>query len=781
MAIPLALPDPSIDDDLLLVPDTPIEASIPYRSREKGASRHFGFFPFFAKKPWPVVQEYIKHYTHAGELVCDPFAGSGVTAVEALVLGRRTIAADINPVARFITRMTAIAPVDLLLLQEGYDQVRSKVRAQIEALGELDEERILGLIGTLDYPRDPIPKTVRRVDIETVDELHTPRQLAGLSVLRDAIEQVADPVSRDLLCVAFANTVRYCNRTYMLPSGRSPYRGDAGFLRGFSYSPASPASFYEHRVWPTFERCFKSVLEAKEETNKLINGRFNTDTFVLSDVSASRIHEVTGDATVDYVFTDPPYSNNIHFLDLSTLWAAWLRMKITDESRAAELLLRGKQTAQREIFDKQFEAVAESIARALKPERWLTLVYKHRDLSLWQTVVSSCEKSGLRFVNAVWQDLNIRSTRHIENPNLNPNGDMYLNFRKIDSRRFARIYGGAPPLQMPTQANYVEHEIERLIVSYLGADIALLTAGVLQQVLNSRSFRNDPDALKGIQADVGRILNTSPRFSTWEPEEGKPLWVMSPNTSLDTTLDALDRERYFVFDFLRERGEATEGEVLHHLLSRLAQSRSTESGQTGVGALLRNVGTEIGPHQWRFDSSKLVTYKQLRLLFRPSEADELRQRIERRRLGNSDRPLRADLEGIALLRDRLRSANLANRSFDSQYKRLMEVLQAILRRLESEFGEQVERVAAVGEWARFGIDLRGLPCDDVVFLIVVRSSERPLDLYLQIADRVFSNLGDEDILAQFRLETLAEWDRIKDLAQARGSTDPLDIPLLVRM
>jgi hypothetical protein len=30
-------------------PDLPIEVSIPYRSREKGASRHFGFFPFFAK------------------------------------------------------------------------------------------------------------------------------------------------------------------------------------------------------------------------------------------------------------------------------------------------------------------------------------------------------------------------------------------------------------------------------------------------------------------------------------------------------------------------------------------------------------------------------------------------------------------------------------------------------------------------------------------------------------------------------------------------------------
>jgi hypothetical protein len=102
------------------IPDDPIDFSIPYRSREKGASRHFGFFLFFAEKPWPVVQEYIKYYSAPGDLVGDPFAGSGVTSVEALVLGRRAVATDINPVACFITRMTAISPVDFDALNAAF-------------------------------------------------------------------------------------------------------------------------------------------------------------------------------------------------------------------------------------------------------------------------------------------------------------------------------------------------------------------------------------------------------------------------------------------------------------------------------------------------------------------------------------------------------------------------------------------------------------------------------------------------------------------------------------
>lgn len=145
-----------------------------------------------------------------------------------------------------------------------------------------------------------------------------------------------------------------------------------------------------------------------------------------------------------------------------------------------------------------------------------------------------------------------------------------------------------------------------------------------------------------------------------------------------------------------------------------------------------------------------------------------------------DRPLRVDSAGIALLRERLRTANGTNPEFEAQYTRLVEVLEAILHGLETELLNQVDRVLAVGDWARYGIDLRGLPCDDIVVLIVVRLPERPLDLYLQVADRVFANLGDEDIRAQFRLETLAEWRQAEAAARARGAIDALGISLLVR-
>lgn len=779
----IALPTGPAPRDIGAVPSRPIDFSVPYRPREKGAARHFGFFPFFAKKPWQVVQAYIKHYTMPGDVVGDPFSGSGVTPVEALVLGRWAVASDINPVARFITRMTAVAPVDLDELRGAFERVRAMAQTAIEDLDSWSEPETLAFLELLDYPRDPIPPGVRRAGLNSVDALHTPRQLAGLTILRDAIKQISEPLSRDLLRVALANTVRYANKMYILPVNsegkpRSPYRGDVGFLRRFSYSPASPERFHELRVWPTFERAFAQVLAAKEETNRLIGTQYR-DHFVLRDVPASRFHEMVGEGRLDYCFTDPPYSNEIRFLDLSTLWAAWLEMTIDDDARRAELLIDPPRGKTRDQFEREFAASAESISRALKDERWFTLVYKHRDLSLWQTIVAACEDSGLRYINSVWQDVRIPSTRQNESPNINPKGDMYLNFRKMSQRQFTAIYGPAPVLELPTRANYIEHEVERVIVGYLGADIALIASTVIQQILDSAALRAQQEKPEDIQKDLQRVLDGS-RFTTWKVPNGPTLRVMAPGVALDSSLDIRDRARYHVFASLREKGEAAEGEITHEVLTRLAEERDLEPLQTSILDLLRTVGEPIGSHRWRFDAHKVADYKQLRLFFWPTRAEALRERIEQRYRQQQERSLRPDLEGLALLRDRLREANTTNSDFETQWSRLQAMLQTALLRLMERFRDQIECVQAAGDWAAEGIDLRNLPFEDVVLDIVLRGSERSFELYWQLADEVFADLRDDNVTVQFRLLILPEWERALALARSQERTEVLGIPLLSR-
>ena len=134
-----------------------------------------------------------------------------------------------------------------------------------------------------------------------------------------------------------------------------------------------------------------------------------------------------------------------------------------------------------------------------------------------------------------------------------------------------------------------------------------------------------------------------------------------------------------------------------------------------------------------------------------------------------------------MLVDLLSDANSDNPRFENQYSRLQDVLQTIFERLEMGFDEQIERVIGVGDWTRFGIDLRNLPYDEVVVEIVLSSSERPFKLYQQLAQVVFSDLHDEDIHVQFRLLTLQEWQHAESLAKINGQENMLGITLLSRL
>lgn len=71
---------------------------------------------YWSKKPHDAIQEYIIHYTQPGNIVLDPFCGSGSTALSALIEGRNAIAIDLSPAATFISSsyLNSINPTQIL-------------------------------------------------------------------------------------------------------------------------------------------------------------------------------------------------------------------------------------------------------------------------------------------------------------------------------------------------------------------------------------------------------------------------------------------------------------------------------------------------------------------------------------------------------------------------------------------------------------------------------------------------------------------------------------------
>lgn len=99
----------------------------------KGHTPMYRCHKYWSRKPHNTVAEYIHRYSEPGEVVLDPFVGSGVTAGEALKAQRVVIANDLDPIARFITLMTVV-PADLDALKQAFDTVKSTVEGPIRQM-----------------------------------------------------------------------------------------------------------------------------------------------------------------------------------------------------------------------------------------------------------------------------------------------------------------------------------------------------------------------------------------------------------------------------------------------------------------------------------------------------------------------------------------------------------------------------------------------------------------------------------------------------------------------
>jgi 16S rRNA G966 N2-methylase RsmD len=280
---------------------------------------------YWARKTWNVVGEHILAYTKPHQIVFDPFAGSGVTAIEAARNQRRAIVCDLNPAASHITELT-LRHVDTLKLLEAFERVRQRAQKDVTSLyavhclkcdqplvadccvrqgNELVEIRYKGCphcehrcasgckpgkqdlaaLAELEakrikewYPRNRLfyqdgEPFKEKQHYDSLDQLFTKRNLRAAAMIYEAIEQESSPQLRKFLLGAFTSMIHLCTR--MCPA-LSP--GEGNHQTAFSstwtqHSYWSAPRYLESNVWEKFESAItghQGIIKAKNESNELL-------------------------------------------------------------------------------------------------------------------------------------------------------------------------------------------------------------------------------------------------------------------------------------------------------------------------------------------------------------------------------------------------------------------------------------------------------------------------------------------------------------------------------
>ncbi len=97
------------------------------------------------------------------------------------------------------------------------------------------------------------------------------------------------------------------------------------------------------------------------------------------------------DASIDYVFTDPPFGENIYYADLNFLVEAWHGVFTNSGPEAIVDRVKNKDAA---AYQRLMRACFEEYHRVLKPGRWMTVVFSNSRNSVWRAIQEAVGAAG---------------------------------------------------------------------------------------------------------------------------------------------------------------------------------------------------------------------------------------------------------------------------------------------------------------------------------------------------------------------------------------------------
>lgn len=490
-----------------------------------------------------MVAEYIKFHTKPGDVVFDPFMGSGGVIIEAKKAGRKSIGVDINPITKLIVDNTIndLEPELLQLkLEEIIDEVPREVRnlslskcpvcqreCQLQNaiwsnnkiikvkgycgehkqfiketdsydLGKAREAKRLLRKYSQDksyyYPTDRILDFVRRNGKKHINELFSDRNLLQSAAILRIINRVENDALKPFYHMAFTSMLP--NVSSMIPANEESVSGKSGWQISKFWVPNSHT---EKNVFSSFRSRVNAIHKGKLETKNIF-----TNAPHKIAIQSSEDLSFIPDNYIDYIFTDPPYGDSIAYLGLSMFWNSWLKYSVDYDAEIIHDPYRKKGDID---YSERLSNVFRELNRVLKPGKKLSFTFHNRYLKFWKIVMDATLDAGFELEDIAWHPQAVASGTQGINRKNTLSGDFVYTFKKP-----LRVVKKPETLTDVPGEKILNREVAKLFQKSSFIETSKLYEKIIPVIVKKRAFFD----LEGKVLDIDKFLS-----STYRPSEIK--------------------------------------------------------------------------------------------------------------------------------------------------------------------------------------------------------------------------------------------------------------------
>jgi DNA modification methylase len=249
-----------------------------------------GYYTYPAKFIPQLAARLIKTYSNEGDIVVDPFMGSGTTVVEAIINNRIGIGTDINNIAYLIAKVKT-TPIPAMQLLQEFQKIERDLHRRLNGKFDVSAKKSLELI-----PQN-----------ERIDYWFLPQQKEKLAILFARILEIENEDMKHFFMVAFAQILKSCS--IWLQKSIKPTRDQNKKV----YEPLT-----------LFSNQAKKMIKRHNEFNNLLGEKVkkNIDKYRIVKCEDSRCLPCKGEKA-SLIVTSPPYVTSYEYADLHQLPSLW--------------------------------------------------------------------------------------------------------------------------------------------------------------------------------------------------------------------------------------------------------------------------------------------------------------------------------------------------------------------------------------------------------------------------------------------------------------------------